>query len=222
MKKLLFIALLASYAQFASAQGAWDILQDIKAHDRGQINFQLGYGVPPAIDNEYFSKFQGEVNYKLNYSGPVYARLEVGLNRKFSFALGATYTNWRANWDRNRVDTSTAALVPYRFGTDANQIVAMGQLYYHMYVNPRWDVYVTGGMGYQIFNHKDYTTYNQEAGTFTTFFKEPYWPAYTGGIGFRHYFLTRTAIYAEAGYGKSYGQVGFIVKLIQPKKNRIY
>ncbi|MFM2386316.1 MAG: outer membrane protein beta-barrel domain [Bacteroidota bacterium] len=220
MKKLLLIAVMACAAQWANAQGAWDILHDIKSNDSRQVHWHVGFGIP-RTENFYFDKYQGEINYNLNGAGPFYTRFEYSFNRKLSLSLGASYTNYWNRWLRNGVDPSTGVSIPYEYGLKVNNYTGVAKLYYHLSVTPRWDWYICGGGGYQMFMHTDYTKNTLDT-TFNSYFKNPYWPTWEAGAGFRHFFLKRTAVFAEVGYGKSYAQVGFIIKVAQPKRNRIF
>jgi hypothetical protein len=192
MKKLLIITALMAFTGIANAQGAWDILQDIKSNDKGQVHWHVGFGIP-RVDNGYFSKYQGEIDYNLNGAGPFYTRFEYSFNRKLSISLGATYINYWSRWIRNRNDPATGAQIPFEYGVRVNNVAGVAKLYYHLYVAPKWDLYICGGGGYQMFTHTDYTK-NVNDTTYNSYFKNPYWPTFEAGAGFRHFFLKRTAV----------------------------
>ncbi len=220
MKQILALLIFLTANSVANAQ-AWDLPWDLKAHDIGQLHGHVGFGAP-RVDNKHFDKLIGEYEFNSVGAGPFYGRLEYGLSRKLSVSLGATYTNYKASFSRDKLDANTGRTFPFEYGTIVNNIAITSRLFYHMYTSVRWDVYTTGGIGYDIYKSEDYTTYTPDAPTFTTYFKRPPAATFEGGVGFRYFFLNRTAFYMEGGYGKSYAQVGFIVKIAQPSKNRIF
>jgi hypothetical protein len=65
---------------------------------------------------------------------------------------------------------------------------------------------------------KDFTTYLPEDSTFKSQFKIPYPVSYEMSLGVRYFFLTRTAIYLEAGLGKALVQGGFVFKFRHRKR----
>jgi hypothetical protein len=220
MKHILTLLIFISVSSLAKAQ-AWDLPWDLKAHDVGQLHGHVGFGAP-RIDTKRFDKFSGEEAFNNVGAGPFFGRIEYGLSRKLSVSVGATYTNYKASWERSRPDLNQGITLPFEYGTIVNNIAIMSRLYYHMYTSVRWDVYSTGGIGYDLYKSEDYTKYTPDAPTFKTYFKTPPAATFDAGVGFRYFFLNRTAFYMEGGYGKSYGQLGFIVKIAQPKRNRIF
>ena len=85
-------------------------------------------------------------------------------------------------------------------------------------MNKEWDVYVGGGVGYNHFVNDDFTTYAADDSLFKSQFKLPYPVSYEMTFGVRYYFLTRTAIYLEAGLGKALIQGGFVFKFRHRKR----
>jgi hypothetical protein len=88
-----------------------------------------------------------------------------------------------------------------------------------MYVDKDWDIYIGGGAGYNYYMNKDFTTFFPEDTTFRSHFKIPFPISYEMTVGIRYYFLTRTAIYLEAGMGKSLAQAGFVFKFRHRKRD---
>jgi hypothetical protein len=220
MKQILILLTFIVSNIVAKAQ-AWDLPWDLKAHDIGQLHGHVGFGAP-RVDTKHFDKFDGEYDFNSVGAGPFYGRLEYGLSRKLSVSVGVTYTNYKASWSRDRPDLNFGITSPFEYGVVVNNLAFLSKLYYHMYTNVRWDVYTTCGVGYDTYKSSDYTTYTPDSATFKSYFKAPPAATVEAGVGFRYFFLNRTAFYMEAGYGKSYGQVGFIVKIAQPKRNRVF
>jgi hypothetical protein len=220
MKKFGLIFIFLFSVQSIFAQGRWDLPWDLKAHDIGQMHFQVGFGVP-RTENDLFKKYRGEIDYNLNGAGPFITKLEYGFNRKLSLSLGATYTNYKASWVRNKLDGSTGATIPFNYGVRVNNYSYMAKINYHLFVNTDWDVYIGGGAGYDTYTPANYNDYAPDT-TFTAFFKAPSPTTFEAGFGARYFFLNRTAVYAEVGYGKSYAQIGIVIKVVQPKSNRIF
>lgn len=219
MKQILALLTFLMFGTLANGQ-AWDLPWDLKAHDIGQIHGHVGFGVP-RVQSKIFDKYDGENDFSSVGAGPFYGRLEYGLSRKLSVSLGVTYINYKASWSRDKLDANTGVTIPREYGVVVNNFAFMSKLYYHMYTSVRWDVYTCGGVGYDMWTSKDYTQYTLDT-TFQSYFKAPPALTFEAGLGFRYFFLNRTAFYMEAGYGKSYAQAGFIVKIAQPKKNRIF
>jgi hypothetical protein len=220
MKKFVFIIIVILSTQQLFAQGKWDLPWDLKAHDNGQIHWQVGFGVP-RTENDLFKKYRGEFGFNLNGAGPFITKLEYGFNRKFSISLGVNFINYKASWDREKLDATTGRNIPFQYGVRVNNFAYMGKLNYHLFVNTDWDVYVGGGAGYDVFSTTNFNNYPTDT-TFNGFFKAPNATTFEAGFGARYFFLNRTAVYAEVGYGKSYAQVGVVIKIVQPKINRIF
>ena len=108
--------------------------------------------------------------------------------------------------------------LPYKYGTKLHDISANLRLNYHLYVDKQWDIYIGGGAGYNYFSSKDFTTYTPDDTLYKSQFKLPYPVSYEMTFGIRYYFLTRTAIYLEAGMGKTLAQAGFVFKFRHRKR----
>jgi hypothetical protein len=225
----------------ASAQ-RWDYNWDIKAHDKGQFKFQIGTGIqrtenqfwfykaanlldrpdwPSSANDNNFEVYLSQANFRLRTTGPIVTRFEYGLNRAFSISLGAAVTQYTCSWTKQIADVNTGTNQPVDYGVGVTNIGVVMRANYHVKVNTHWDLYLAGGPGYDITKVTDFTD-NVKDTTYTSSFKSspPVWFDY--GFGARYYFLRRSAIFAEVGYGKSYANVGIILKALQPKKNRTY
>jgi hypothetical protein len=237
MKKGLFILLIFALPLISKAQYSWDRHWDIKAHEKGQLHFQLGVAVPTPhwnkdsstlemktmrIDNKSFEKYKGEKRYDLFGAGPFYARFEYAFNRKLSVNAGITYTNYKCRFYRDSIDVNIGKPIAWEYGILVNNISYMARLNYHLFVDTRWDVYIGGGLGYDMYMYKSYTKYPPQSLLFNGYFKAPPPVTFEGSAGFRYFFLNRTAFYMDFGYGKTYLNAGFIVKMSQPKINRSY
>jgi hypothetical protein len=235
MKKIILLLTITISFFVASAQLTWDRHWDIKAHEVGQLHFQLGVGLPiphwnsdsskievytDRIDNKSFKKYDQEKLYDLFGAGPFYARFEYGLTRRLSVNAGVTYTNYKTRFSRDTIDASIGRNIPWEYGVIVQNISYMARLNYHLYVDTRWDIYCGGGLGYDMYISKSYTKYPLLP--FNGYFKAPAPVTFEAGAGFRYFFLNRTACYFEAGYGKTYVQAGVIVKISQPKLNRSF
>jgi hypothetical protein len=221
MTKILgVLAILLALGGYTQAQSQWDLEWDIKSHDVGQLHWQVGFGLP-RVENTLFRKYQGEIDYNLFGAGPFNMRLEYGLSRRLSFSAGVLYTNYKCRWTRNMNDPSIGRPVPYEYGVIVNNYAILGRINYHMYVDRYWDVYLGGGVGYDMYMSKDYTKYSLDS-TYKSYFKNPAWPTFETGFGVKYFALNRTAFYAEVGYGKSYAQIGVVIKVAQPRRNRVY
>ncbi len=222
MNRFLFVLLiLMSYTQFTNAQknsvSGWDYLWDQKAHEKGQIHFSYGYG-QPRLDNSLFDYQKDSSNFEVVGVGPFYWKAEYGLSRKLSVALSAGYILYKSEWTVNRTDPFTGNFLPYQYGTTLHDISANLRFNYHLIVTKDVDFYVGGGVGYNYFMNKDFTTFTPEDTTFKSQFKLPMPISYEMSIGLRYFFLTRTAIYIEAGMGKSILQAGFVFKFRHRKR----
>jgi len=203
-------------AQFFKIPG-WDYNWDQKAHEKGQIHFSYGYG-QPRLDRKLFEYQKDSADFRVIGYGPFFFKAEVGLSRKLSVLLSATYIHYKADWTRQRYDAFKGIDLPFKYGTELNDISANLRLNYHLFVNKEWDIYIGGGAGYNHFTNTDFTTYAPDDTTFQSQFKLPYPVSYEMTFGIRYYFLTRTAIYLEAGYGKALAQAGFVFKFRQKKR----
>jgi hypothetical protein len=232
---------LISVSLFAHAQ-RWSYNWDIKAHDRGQLKFQIGAGIQRSENKYWFYKpgllfnrpswasnggdngfeiYLSQINFLLRSTGPYIARLEYGLNRTLSVSVGGTYVNYDAKWTKQIIDNNTGTLQPANYGVNVGNIGIVSRLNFHPIVNTHWDVYLGGGPGYDLWMKKDYTN-NAKDSLYNSAWKPAQQFFYDYGAGARYYFRRRSAIFAEVGYGKSYGNVGVILKILQPKSNRIY
>ncbi len=237
MKKIIFCiaVLLCHYSMFA--QLGWDFNWDIKSHDVGQLHFQFGTAVPipnwndnskniefkiNRIDNNAFEKYKSEKNFTQFGGGPLYARFEYGFTRRLSVNVGITYTNYKARFSRDSVDVNIGKSIPWEYGLVVNNISGLARLNYHLYVDPRWDIYLGGGLGYDNYAYSSYTKYPPQVDKFNAFFKAPAPITFEAGTGLRYFFMNRTAWYVELGYGKTFLQTGVMVKITQPKLNRSY
>jgi hypothetical protein len=236
MKQLLFL-LFIIVCSTANAQLGWDRTWDIKAHDNKQIHFQLGVAMPVPgynsdsnkftmkpirLDKGLYSKYDQEKDFLQYGAGPVFARFEYGFNRRLSINVGATYTNFKAQFNRDSLDRNINKMVAYEYGVITQNISGIVRLNYHMYIDPRWDLYCGGGIGYDYYTTKSYSKYPPQDGKFNGYIKSPGDYTFEAGFGARYFFLNRTAWYLEAGYGKTYLQTGVVVKVFQPKSNRSY
>ncbi len=213
---LSFVLSTQSKAQFFSIPG-WDYNWDQKAHEKGQIHFSYGYG-QPRLDKKLFDYQKDSTDFRVVGIGPFFWKAELGLSRKLSVLLSASYILYKADWTGIRNDSYKKMDLPYKYGTKLNDISANLRLNYHLYVDKEWDIYIGGGAGYNYFSSKDFTTYTPEDSTFKSQFKLPYPVSYEMSFGIRYYFLTRTAIYLEAGMGKSLAQAGFVFKFRHRKR----
>lgn len=222
MKKFLLLCftlvglVLCSNAQFWSIP-KWDYYWDLKAHEKGQIHFNYGYG-QPRLDYKLFSHQKDSTDFRAVGVGPFYWRAEYGLTRKLSAAISCSWIMYKSDWKRNRYDAKWNMELPFVYGTRVHDIAANLRLNYHFFVNKEWDLYVGGGAGYNYFMKKYFTTYGPDDSTFDAHFKIPYPISYEMSVGVRYYFLTRTAIYLEAGFGKSLIQGGFTFKFRHRKR----
>jgi hypothetical protein len=237
MKKIVFILVCFALPQLLQAQIWHDKHWDIKAHEVGQVHFQLGIAMPvPSwnsdsstlefntnrIDNKAFDKYDKEQKYQLFGAGPIYARFEYAFNRKLSINAGVTYTNYKSRWYRDSIDATIGKAIPWEYGVVVQNIAYMARLNYHLYVDTRWDVIVGGGLGYDTYYADSYSKYPPQSVLFDAKFKNPAPVTFEAGAGFRYFFLNRTAWYLDVGYGKTYINTGVIVKLSQPRLNRSY
>lgn len=222
MKKLFLVVLLftglilQSNAQISSAP-KWDYNWDIKAHEKGQIHFSYGFGAP-RLDNKLFDLQKDSVSFRTVGIGPFFWKAEYGLTRKLSVALSSSYILYKADWSQQRPDPKWGVDLPYTYGTTLHDIAANLRFNYHLFVNKEWDVYIGGGVGYNHFINKDFTEYTPDDSTFKSQFKLPYPVSYEMSFGVRYFFLTRTAIYLEAGIGKALVQGGFVFKFRHKKR----
>ncbi len=237
MNKLLFLLTFICINLAAQAQVYFDKHWDIKAHEQGQVHFRFGIGLPlPTynsdsnlfmfktirIGEDAFDKYKKqELGFDLYGSGPWYARFEYGFSRKFSAELGVTYINNKAIWTRMQIDPLTGAKLPYEYGVSVNNISAIARVNYHIYIDTRWDWYIGGGLGYDYYGAKDFTKYAPDT-AYKAYFTKPAPVTFEAAMGARYFFLSRTAWYIEAGYGKTYVNTGVVVKVSQPKLNRSY
>ncbi len=222
----------------------WNYNWDIKAHDKGQIHFQLGVGAQrtqnrysgykagllfddPSLakiskENE-MGKYAKEENFRFASLGPLTARLQYGFNRKLSISLGATYVNYWSYWTRQMLDSNLNRNIPYEYGVKVVNYSFTARLDYHLFVNERWDIYTSGGLGYDIWQVKQYKKYPwPETPEFNAYYKPTPPLIFDTGFGVRRFVLRRTALFAEIGYGKSLANFGVVVKVAQPKNNRIF
>jgi hypothetical protein len=205
-----------SNAQLFTIPG-WDYNWDQKAHEKGQIHFSYGYG-QPRLDKKLFDFHKKEIDFKVVGVGPFFWKAEHGLTRRLSVSLSAAYILYKSEWKRMRPDPKYGYDLPFRYGNTLHDISGNLRLNYHLFVNKEWDVYVGGGVGYNHFINKDFTDYGPDDSTFNSQFKIPYPVSYEMTFGVRYFFLTRTAIYVEAGLGKALIQGGFVFKFRHRKR----
>jgi hypothetical protein len=195
----------------------WDYNWDLKAHEKGQIHFSYGYGLP-RLDKKLFDYQKDSTDFRVVGVGPFIFKAELGLSRKLSVQLSAAYILYQADWTRQRYDAYKDMYLPFKYGTKLHDISANVRLNYHLFVNKEWDIYVGGGAGYNHFINSDFTTYTPDDSLFNSQFRLPFPVSAEMTFGIRYYFMTRTAIYLEAGYGKSLAQAGFVFKFRQRKR----
>jgi len=195
----------------------WDYNWDQKAHERGQIHFSYGYG-QPRLDKKLFDYHKNEDNFRVVGIGAFYWKTEYGLSRKLSVLLSTSYILYKSDWKRMRPDPLYGIDLPFKYGSTLTDISANLRFNYHLFVNKEFDVYLGGGAGYNYFVHKDFTDYSPDDSTFNAQFKDPHAVSFEMSFGIRYFFLTRTAIYLEAGYGKSLAQAGFVFKFRHRKR----
>lgn len=195
----------------------WDYYWDTKAHEKGQIHFQYGYG-QPRLDKKLFDFHKNEKDFRVIGVGPFFWRTEYGLSRKLSVGISAAYILYNSDWKRDRPDVRWGFDLPFKYGTQLHDISANLRFNYHLFVNKEWDVYVGGGAGYNHLIAKDYTEYTPDDTLFKSQFKIPFPVSYEMSFGVRYFFLTRTAIYVEAGIGKALVQGGFVFKFRHRKR----
>ncbi|HAD34063.1 MAG TPA: hypothetical protein DCF44_06135 [Chitinophagaceae bacterium] len=213
---LMLVSSFGSRAQFFTIPN-WDYNWDLKAHEKGQIHFTYGYGLP-RMDKKLFDYHKSEIDFRVVGVGPFFLRVEHGLSRKLSVALSASYILYKSDWKSLRPDPLYTFDLPFTYGNTLHDISANLRFNYHLFVNKEWDVYIGGGAGYNHFMSKDFTTYLPEDSTFNSQFKIPYPVSYEMSLGVRYFFLTRTAIYLEAGLGKALVQGGFVFKFRHRKR----
>ena len=120
MKYIFSVILFLLTNSLAQAQ-AWDLPWDLKAHDVGQLHGHVGFGAP-RVDTKRFDKFNGEEDFNSVGAGPFFGRIEYGLSRKLSVSLGATYTNYKASWNRSKFDANTGTTPSFEYGSIVNNI----------------------------------------------------------------------------------------------------
>lgn len=207
---------LQSNAQLFSIPN-WDYNWDQKAHEKGQLHFSYGYGMP-RLDKKLFDYQKDSTDFRVVGIGPFFWKAELGLTRKLSVALSTSYILYQADWSRMRYDAFKGMELPFTYGTKLHDISANLRFNYHLFVDKEWDIYIGGGAGYNHFMSSDFTTYLPDDSLFKSQFKLPYPVSAEMTFGIRYYFLTRTAIYLEAGYGKSIAQAGFVFKFRNKKR----
>lgn len=222
MKKFIILfVLIATCTLHSNAQlfkiPGWDYHWDLKAHEKGQIHFSYGYG-QPRLDKNLFRFQKDSTDFRVVGIGPFFWKAELGLSRKLSVMLSATYILYKSDWTRQRFDSYKGLDLPFKYGTKLTDLSANLRLNYHLFVNKEWDIYIGGGAGYNYYKNVDFTTYTPDDSTFNSQFKIPYPVSYEMTFGIRYYFLTRTAIYLEAGYGKALAQAGFVFKFRHKKR----
>lgn len=213
---LLILCSLQTSAQFFTIP-KWDYYWDTKAHEKGQIHFSYGYG-QPRLDKKLFDFHKDEKEFRVVGVGPFFWKAEYGLSRKLSVALSASYILYKSDWTRIHFDAFRGVDRAYTYGNTLHDISANLRFNYHLFVNKEWDVYIGGGAGYNYFKSQDFTDYLPEDTTFQSHFKIPYPVSYEMTLGARYFFLTRTAIYIEAGIGKALVQGGFVFKFRHRKR----
>jgi hypothetical protein len=215
---LLFICLQTSFL-WAQRNGTsyWDYYYDMKAHEKGQIHFFYGYG-GPRLDQKLFQYHKNEMDFRVVNVGPFIFKTEYGLSRKLSVALSTTYTLYKSDWNRKKLDFFTGDSLLYQYKTTFHDISANLRLNYHLYVSPHLDVYIGGGTGYNYSWHKDTSQYYPKDSVFNAQFKNPPPISAECSIGAKYFFLTRNAFFVELGYGKSLVQAGFVFKFRQRKR----
>lgn len=223
MKKLLFtIILISCFAPLAHGQyheaDKWNYYWDWKAHNKGQIHFHYGYGFP-RLEDQFFNHQDQNAEYRVEGVGPFYFKAEYGLTRQLSIMLSTAYVQYTSDWKEIRFDTPNNQDLLFLYGTKVHDIAANIRLNYHLFVSPRWDIYVGGGVGYNHYIVEDFTQFSPEDTTFNSLYKPEYPIGFEMGAGVRYFFLNRTAVYLEAGYGKSIVQGGFIFKFRAHKRN---
>lgn len=220
-KFALVFLLLTGFTLSASAQffshPDWDYLWDQKAHEKGQIHFSYGYG-QPRLDGKLFDYQKDSIDFKVVGIGPFFFKTEYGLSRRLSVMLSASYILYKSEWKQMRPDLIYPFNLPFSYGTTLHDISANLRFNYHLYVDKEFDVYVGGGVGYNHFINKDFTDYSPDDTLFKSQFKLPMPISFEMTFGLRYYFLQRTAIYIEAGIGKSLVQGGFVFKFRHRKR----
>ena len=99
---LSFVLSTQSKAQFFSIPG-WDYNWDQKAHEKGQIHFSYGYG-QPRLDKKLFDYQKDSTDFRVVGIGPFFWKAELGLSRKLSVLLSASYILYKADWTGQRYD----------------------------------------------------------------------------------------------------------------------
>jgi len=195
----------------------WDYYWDQKAHEKGQIHFSYGYG-QPRLDRKIFELQKDSTDFRVVGVGPFFWKMELGLSRKLSVMVSAAYIQYKSEWKEWRYDPYKGLNLQYLYGTRLHDISANLRLNYHLFVNKDWDIYIGGGVGYNHFMNQDFTTFVPEDTSFKSSFRLPFPVSSEMTVGFRYYFMTRTAIYLEAGWGKALAQGGFVFKFRHRKR----
>jgi hypothetical protein len=219
-KYLLSLLFIITFFSKANAQGfgeKWKMHWDIKAHEKGQWHFAWGYGLP-RLDNKVFSFNKDSIDYRISGFGPFHFKTEYGIRRNLSVQLSTTYVLYKSDWKGKRKDYFTGDSLLYTYGNKVADISANLRVNYHYYVDKNWDLYLGGGVGYNYFIPTDFTTYALEDSSFSSHFKVPLPQTFEFTAGIRYFFMTRTAIFCEIGYGKSMVQGGFVFKFRQKKR----
>ncbi len=211
-KLLLLFVLLAGVISTTNVYAdRFDYFWDTKAHDRGQIHMSYGYGFP-RLDNSRFDFHKDKNNFRVVGVGPFIFKAEYGLTRELSVGISATYIKYRSDWQELRFDDFHNRDLWTTYGTVAEDLAIMLRFNYHYRVTPRSDLYIGGGMGYNMWTEEDVLPGRADDSTFNSFFKVPGATAAELTLGYRYYFRQRNAFYVEAGYGKSIVQAGFVFK----------
>lgn len=211
--------LLSSHHIWAQGDhGYWNYFWDTKAHDRGQIHFSYGYGAP-RLDSKLFEFHKNEIEYFTRGIGPFIFKAEYGIKRNLSIGLSFTYIKYNSEFKRIRFDSTHLKDLPFVYGTTVHDIAAMLRVNYHKVITPRLDIYLGGGAGYNMWMSKDYTNYWPDQDSLNLQFVKPFPVIFEASAGFRYFVLNRTALFIEAGYGKSVVQAGVVFKFRHTKRD---
>ena len=188
---------------------------------KGNIMLTAGYGVPSAL-RIYLRREEAGKDLTVDGIGPLMAKLEYCLFKKFTIGVSGTYAKNDVHWIQD-AKNSLGDFEPFRHGVIVTEAALGLRLNYYFLNRAKWNMYGGLGAGRGYANAETYTEAPKDKVYINHTFPSPY--HFEGTVGGRYFFTKNIGLYAELGIGQSWllyeyyyipaalGQIGISLKL---------
>jgi len=214
-----FLVCVSSFWVYAQNEQYPD--ENIMGVKKGNLMLSAGYSVPSAL-RIYLRREQTGTDLTVDGYGPLMAKLEYALFKKFTIGVSGFYSYSDVHWVQD-AKNAQGELAPFRHGVIVKEAALGLRLNYYFLNKAKWNMYGGVGVGRGYANAETYTEAPKDKIYINHTFPSPY--NFEGTVGARYFLNKYLGFYAELGIGQSwllyqyyyipaaFGQLGITFKL---------